>query len=261
MQTWRWLETGEADGAWNMAVDEAVLDRYGAGAVPPTIRVYRWRPACVSLGYFQSVRGIALGNLRNAGVEIVRRLTGGRAILHQDEVTYSVVVDETRLGTHGVLATFRRISEALIAGLKRLGIESELKAALPAPQRGEAANCFAAAARCDLMSGGRKIVGSAQLRRAGTVLQHGSLPLTFDFDTAADLMPGHEDLPERVIDIRTAAARPALSAECLGQALRAGFIEALQVELKDGALTREECELARTLAATRYSTLDWTHRR
>ncbi len=244
-----------------MAVDEALLTNYQQGNAQPTVRVYRWQPACVSLGYFQRWSDVNHAARQACGVEVVRRLTGGRAILHGDELTYSVVVSEEQLGTRGVLATFRHLSEGVVAGLARLGITAELKAlAEPRPREAEA-NCFAAVARCDLVCDGRKLVGSAQLRRIGTVLQHGSLPLSFDHAAATELLPGASDLRTRIIDLREAAGNPSLWTDCVAQALQAGFAAALRIEFIEGELSATEWALAESLAKTKYATSEWTQRR
>lgn len=260
---WRWIESPPGSGPLNMAIDEAILLAYQDRCVPPTIRVYAWNPPCVSLGYFQSARDVHQELCQERGIDLVRRLTGGRAILHQDELTYSVVVDEGTLGARGVVASFRRICSAIIAGLQRVGIEAELKATKDrlSDRRAADAACFATAARCDLMCKDRKVVGSAQVRRANALLQQGSLPLTFGFDLARELLPGASDLRSKVIDARTAAGKPALSAHCLAQALRCGFREAFDLEPVDDELTADERRCAQELCARKYSNVEWTCRR
>lgn len=263
MPTWRWLDTGAANGFINMAIDEAILVSYQRRNVAPTVRVYRWRPACVSLGYFQPARDVNTAACRDRNVDIVRRLSGGRAILHDHELTYSVVVDEDTLDARGVMPTFRKISGAIIVALKEIGIPAELKASAErseaAPRSGAA--CFATAARCDLVVSGKKIVGSAQVRRAGAFLQHGAIPLCFDPCAAQDLLPGGDGLKQKVVDVRTASGNDTLSYAELAAALRRGFESALGLDLERGRLTDEEQERAQGLAQTKYATPQWTHRR
>src|SRR5438874_408787 len=120
---WRLLVDAPASGAWNMAVDEVLLDGVAAGTTPPTIRFYGWTPPCLSLGYFQPFDVVDLDSCRALGVDIVRRPTGGRAILHDREVTYSVVLPASVLGQDGgVLLSYHRLSLALQDGLRRLGV-------------------------------------------------------------------------------------------------------------------------------------------
>src|SRR5207237_4047279 len=122
-EPWRLLVDSAAPGAWNMAVDEVLLDGVVAGATPPTLRFYQWRPACLSLGYFQAFEVVDLEGCQALGVDIVRRPTGGRAILHDREITYSVALPASILGPDGgVLPSYYRLSIALQDGLLRLGV-------------------------------------------------------------------------------------------------------------------------------------------
>src|SRR5207248_5632486 len=133
---WRLLLDPPAEGAWNMAVDEVLLDGVAAGSSPPTLRFYSWMPACLSLGYFQPSSVVNVEGCRGLGIEIVRRPTGGRAILHDRELTYSVALPAFVLGHDaGILPSYRRLSLALQAGLARLGIEVSLSPELEAPSR------------------------------------------------------------------------------------------------------------------------------
>src|SRR6202165_5935642 len=112
-----------ATGAWNMAVDEVLLDGVADGSAPPTLRFCEWTPACLSLGYFQPFEVVALAGCSSLGVDVVRRPTGGRAILHDRELTYSVALPLRLLGNDGgVLVSYHRLSQALERGLHRLGV-------------------------------------------------------------------------------------------------------------------------------------------
>src|SRR5256714_10530366 len=133
---WRLLLDSPAAGAWNMAVDEVLLEGVVAGTAPPTLRFYGWTPPCLSLGYFQPFDAVNLDGCRALGVDVVRRPTGGRAILHDRELTYSVVLPASTLGhDRGVLPSYRRLSLALQAGLQRLGIDVSLAPESEAPTR------------------------------------------------------------------------------------------------------------------------------
>src|SRR5579875_2954295 len=152
-----------------MAVDEAVATAVGAGESPPTLRLYAWRPAAVSIGYFQRLASeLDLAACRELGLDWVRRPTGGRAVLHAAELTYAVAAVEPG----AVLDVYARWSRGLIAGVRRLGAAAEWIA----PRRGRSAACFDAGSAYEVAVGGRKLIGSAQVRRWGAVLQHGSLP-------------------------------------------------------------------------------------
>src|SRR5438094_5754355 len=127
MSNWRVVFDPAANGAWNMAVDEVLLDGVAAGSAPPTLRFYTWSPACLSLGYFQPFSVVNLEGCRGLGVDVVRRPTGGRAILHDRELTYSLALPASVLGRDaGILPSYRRLSVALQTGLQRLGVRVRL---------------------------------------------------------------------------------------------------------------------------------------
>ena len=288
MDAWRLIRSAPAGGFTNMAVDEAILLAHAAGRVPPTLRLYAWRPPAISTGYFQQVaRDIALDACARAGIQVVRRLTGGRAVLHDDEVTYSVVVGSVagmgvwEYGGMGVweygsmgggavshtptlpylhtptLASYRLLCGGLIAGLARLGLEARLAPGQRAHRGPSGANCFAAAAQCDLVVGDRKICGSAQLRRHGVILQHGALLLSTPDPTPywreAGAPPCATDLTEAL------GYRP--SWDTVADTLAAGFAEALGVPILPGELTEEERSLAEELRREKYATEGWNLRR
>src|SRR6202022_3122798 len=161
---WRLLVDAPAGGAWNMAVDEVLLDGVAAGAAGPTLRFYGWRPACLSLGYFQPFDVVDLDACRALGIDIVRRPTGGRAILHDRELTYSVALPASVLGSDGgVLPSYYRLSLALQEGLRLLGVPATLapeSAAGGSPEHGPA--CFDRPSAHEILVEGRKLVGGAQ---------------------------------------------------------------------------------------------------
>jgi lipoate-protein ligase A len=254
---WRLIDTPPAPGAWNMAVDEALAASV-AGGGEPVLRFYRWEPACLSLGRNQPARGrYDLEALAAAGIDVVRRPTGGRAVLHRRELTYSVAAPVALLGAprHAYAA----INRALVAGLRRLGAAASLQpstdARAPIPSL---APCFAEPVEGEVVAAGRKLVGSAQRLLGSVILQHGSLPLHDDQSAVAAL------LAER--DPSAAEAPPATLAEVLGRepaweeltaALAAGWEESLGAALVADALTEDERGLARD-AAERYAGPAWT---
>lgn len=267
---WRLLWSGYADGYTNMAVDEALLWAAAETGTPPTLRFYGWRPPAVSLGYFQEAEGqVDREEITRRGWGLVRRPTGGRAILHDDEVTYSVVIAAAQL-RHGdsVMGSYREISRGLELGLQRLGLEAALGETTADPQHRQAARdlptvCFAQASRCDLVAAGRKVVGSAQVRRAGIILQHGSVPLTIRAEDQLAVMPGRgssrrsaSQLSQAAQGIAEALGQP-LDFEQLARALAAGFEEAFGVLLEPGDLTAAEQSKAEELRASKYATEAW----
>jgi lipoate-protein ligase A len=165
------LDSGR-DAAAQMAADEALLDEVAAGALP-ALRLYQWRPPALSLGRFQpadDVNGAACDRL---GVEVVRRPTGGRGLLHGADLTYAVAMPRPGGLDGGVDAVYRRLAGALIEGLQQLGVT----AAVAHHEGPSGPVCFAGQQGADLRVGERKLCGSAQMRRAGAVLQHGSILL------------------------------------------------------------------------------------
>lgn len=262
-QTWRFLDTGAAPGAWNMAVDEALLLCVGAGKGPPSVRFFRWRPACLSLGYFQPAhKDVALERCRALGIDVVRRPTGGRAVLHDRELTYSVVAPEGHpVVRGGVEAAYRSIAAGLVLGLGLLGADVRLGAHTPGPPLPRSGACFDTATASEATVRGRKLVGSAQVRRDGAVLQHGALLLDFDaalylslFRNGDTLTP--EELGQRVVSLREALGRDVAYAE-VGAALREGFQRALGIELAPGELSPEERRIAQELANAKYGRPEW----
>ena len=271
MERWRLILDAAGPAAWNMAVDEAVLEAVAAGEQPPTLRLYRWAPPAVSLGYFQRLeQAVDEAACREAGVHVVRRPTGGRAVFHHQELTYSVALPPGhRASAAGVLESYRILSEALREGLRRLGVEAEL--ARPAPRRGSMRGsfpegaCFDAASRYELEWQGRKLVGSAQTRRAsGAVLQHGSVLIEFDPEQTARLLsPGGRGrafladvLRHRAVSLREALGRP-VSWDEVAQAMAGGFGAALGVEWQPGGLSPRERVRAEQLAVERYASDEW----
>jgi lipoate-protein ligase A len=235
-----------------MAVDEAILDAIGSDGARPTLRVYTWRPPAVSLGHFQSPeRSVDLEACRRLGIDVVRRPTGGRAILHTDqEVTFSVVVSAERLGTTGVMDSYRALAGGIVTALRSLDLDARLveraRGDSPAAREADPA-CFAVKARCDLVVGSEKLVGSAQVQRNGFILQQSSLPLRIglaDWETVflrAAEAPDATGLWE--------AAGKEIPYSDVAAALRRGFEEAFGSVLEEGGLSEREAGQARRLAA------------
>jgi len=267
---WRLLIDGIAEGATNMAVDEAIAEATVAGHALPTLRFYGWQPPCLSLGRNQPYAEVDAARCAARGYDVVRRPTGGRAILHTDELTYSIAgpADEPRL-RGGVLEVYHRLSAGLLDGLRRLGIEVQ---ETPAENRagGDAsAACFDVPSAHEITVAGRKLVGSAQCRRGGWVLQHGSLPLSGDVARIVDGLALDDEMGRETL---RAALRQRAStvAEVLGrevsfaaaaEALAVGFAAALNLVLIPGPLTAWEQTCAAELCKTKYATAAWTQRR
>jgi lipoate-protein ligase A len=240
-------------GALNMGIDEALLGSVSRGESPPTLRLYSWSPPCVTVGYFQSLEDeVDLGACRGAGVDVLRRLTGGGAVFHDAEITYSLVVPlGHELAPDDILESYRRICAALVAALAGLGVESAF-----APIN-------------DIAAGGRKLSGNAQTRRSGCLLQHGTILLDLDAErmfsllrVPAEKMRGRliEDVKARVTSLRALLGREVPYSEA-ASALRRGFAEAWDAELEEAELSRSEADEARRLAVRRFSSPEWNGRR
>ena len=183
MEPWRLLVDPSAAGARNMAIDQAVAEAVQCGAAPPTLRFYTWWPRALSLGYHQSLRLVDRPLAQHLGIDIVRRITGGGALLHGDELTYAVAVPRRhRLVRGGVRASYAALTQGLIAGLEALGLTPRSGAGPIAPAEARPDLCFSSPSTHEIWIDGRKMVASAQGRVHGGVLQHGSVVLSHDLD-------------------------------------------------------------------------------
>jgi lipoate-protein ligase A len=257
---WRLLVDAPADGAWNMAVDEILLDGVAAGAAPPTLRFYEWMPACLSLGYFQPFNVVDTDGCRRLGVDVVRRPTGGRAILHDRELTYSVVLPASLLGHDGgVLPSYYRLSLALQDGLRRLGVAATLapeSAGIGPTAHGPV--CFDRPSAHEILLQGRKLVGSAQMRRGGAILQHGSIliePRIDKLTACLRLTEGPQGIEDGVAGLADVGLTdPDRIAAAIGDA----FAERFGVSEVQAPLEPTELAAARALARSKYESVAWT---
>ncbi len=261
--------SGLQHGPYNMACDEAILEAVAAGYSPPTLRFYGWQPACMSLGFRQSWQVIDVDFCRSVGWDIVRRPTGGRAILHIDELTYSVCapVGEPRV-KGGVLESYHRLSEAILAGLKELGLEPAKANIDPSLLKNDGPACFDVPSNYEITVNGHKLVGSAQVRKQGVVLQHGTLPLFGDitrivealvFESVDQRQELIEQLKRRAITLETSLDQPLSFDEVAGK-MRKGFEQALNLSFNQSALSLSEQKRAEELIASKYGNDEWTRR-
>ncbi|NPV70835.1 MAG: lipoate--protein ligase family protein [Firmicutes bacterium] len=261
---------GGNTGARNMAVDEAIAVAHSRGHVPPTLRLYEWNPPAVSIGYFQDLsKEIDLEACRGLGVDWVRRPTGGRAVLHEDEVTYSVVISE-RLLPGSVLETYLELSRGLVAALRLLGADPQLaQGALPGGGRGASPACFDSPAWYEMTCGGKKVVGSAQTRRNGVILQHGSIPVYMDARRVVSVLRLDSDdlrrrleknLAQKAVGLQQVLGRAVARDEVM-DAVQKGFAAGLGLEFERGGLTAFEVELAVNLEREKYSRSAWNEQR
>jgi lipoate-protein ligase A len=259
--TWRLIiDPYPRTGAWNMAIDEAIMDAVAAGEALPTLRFYQWEPPCLSLGKRQPLDGVDLARCRRDGVDVVRRATGGWAILHTDELTYSVAAlpDDPR-ASGPILDAYRKLSAGLVDGLRRLGVPAEMSPVHPYGVHNVSAACFEVPSAYEIVAGDRKVIGSAQTRPAGRVLQHGSLPLHGDiarvaaylwYESEEERIRLREHLAERATTLSEGLGRPVSFAEA-AEALRDGFAAALDLDLQPGDLTAKELAAADRIQAVK----------
>lgn len=261
--TWRLLLSAPSDGAMNMAIDEAILHAVATGKAPPTLRFYAWEPPCLSLGRAQKASDVDMHALTAAGFGLVRRPTGGKAILHIDELTYSVVAPEAEPRVAGgILESYRRLSAGLVRGLERLGVPEIIADQRAARDRPNGPVCFEVPSDYEITAKGQKLVGSAQMRTQGMVLQHGTLPLHGDIARICLLLTSRPD-PDSVRARATTvekALEKRVSWDEAAEALAAGFAETLNLSLEPNALTAEERSQAERLRAEKYATDVWTRR-
>lgn len=273
---WYFIHSGPCRPSFNMALDEALLDWHSAGTIPPVIRFYEWNPATLSIGYFQRAeKEIDLEQVRVQGLGFVRRPTGGRAVLHDRELTYSVIVSEDYPNMpKTVTEAYRVISEGLLLGFQKLGLEAyfsvpdtdEKRADLKQPK---SAVCFDAPSWYELVVEGRKVAGSAQTRQKGVILQHGAILLDLDeekllsvfrFDSAEAKEEMRRKLPEKAVAINDLAKREVAVTESV-EAFRDGFREALAIELVPYELTAEQIAYVEEIERTKYLADEWNFRR
>jgi lipoate-protein ligase A len=267
--TWRLVNTGFMDGVSNMAVDEAIIKAVSEKRSLPTLRFYGWKPPCVSVGYNQSLVEVDLDRCREEGYTWVRRPTGGKAVLHIDELTYSVVAPEDEERVVGdILTSYRRLSLGLVAGLRSLGCDVRQEGVILEKKTIEKPSaCFVSPSSYEVTAMDRKLIGSAQMRRGGMVLQHGSLPLTGDVTRLADVLvlsgadrkTLKEKLNMRAIVLDEALGRKVDFIEAAAAIVK-GFEEALNLNLKPGELSKYELDNLEQLSL-RYSSGEWTFKR
>lgn len=247
--TWRLVvDEAPADGAGNMALDRALLESHAAGQAPPTLRLYRWVRPTVTLGRFQDAATVDAAYCAREGIDVVRRATGGRGVLHDDELTYSVVAGVSDGVPRGVAASYRRLCAALLEAYRALGVPAQITAR-PRGHRGSGA-CYLHATQADLSIGAAKLSGSAQVWLRDSVLQHGSFVRTRDVGREARAFMLDDDAAR---SLSTAAAS---LEDLLGvapdygriqEAVVTGFERALGISLVPGRPTTAELRTAEEL--------------
>ena len=234
MNTWRYLDSGPKSGAENMALDEDILLQAADGAAIPTLRLYTWDPPAVSLGRFQKIEtSVNAEACKRRGIEIVRRGTGGRAVLHNHELTYCFVSRaDNRLFPGDVPGTYKVIASGLLAGLRNLGIHAEMvsrsaRHAALVKKGDKDPSCFSSPSWYEILVNGKKIIGSAQRRLSSAFLQHGSILIKYDPALESEVIPGAG--ARNSITCIEAELGMAVDIEDVKKAFKQGFSQALSV--------------------------------
>lgn len=276
MTTWYFLNSGKCSPSFNMALDEALLDWHSEGLIPPVIRFYEWEPATLSIGYFQKAeKDINLEAVRAQGLGFVRRPTGGRAVLHEHELTYSIIVTESYPNMpETVTEAYRVLSEGILQGFQNLGMDAYFSVPATEEQladlkKPKSAVCFDAPSWYELVVEGKKVAGSAQTRQKGVILQHGAILLdldeekllsVFNFDSEEAKERMRKKLPEKAVSINSLVKEPVSIEQCV-EAFRDGFAKTLQIELKPFTLSEGQLKYVQALQEKKYAHDDWNFKK
>lgn len=255
MNTWRLLDTGALPARLNMGIDLALLELHAQGLSPATLRFYQWSPPAISLGYFQRRHGINLAACRKMGLDIVRRATGGHAVLHGNDLTYSVIAGALDRVPRKLVAAYELLSGGLQAGFRLMDIETERgNENLPATHTDA---CFMRFALGDLLHKGKKFVGSAQAWKGSSLMQHGSIILEPQVESWVSLLAGKNsdvaELRHQLISRTSSLAEitgSRVEPKKLKSALIAGMSATLKVKFQPGELSDVEWALARDIASS-----------
>lgn len=273
---WHYINSGKCSASFNMALDEALLEWHSKGEIGPVLRFYEWAPATLSIGYFQSVsKEIDMEQVEKHNLGFVRRPTGGRGVLHEDELTYSVIVTEDYPNMpETVTEAYRVISGGLLEGFRNLGLDAyfsipETEEEIEGLKKPQSAVCFDAPSWYELVVEGKKIAGSAQTRQKGVILQHGAILLSLDEDKLVSLFKFKSEeqrermrvgLREKAVAIDRLAGRMVSVDESI-EAFSKGFEKALQMKLEPLELTEAQLQYVKEIEERKYGNREWTFKK
>jgi lipoate-protein ligase A len=276
METWMFIDSEKCSPSFNMALDEALLEWHGDGKIPPVVRFYEWNPPTLSIGYFQKAeKEINFTALKKMGIGFVRRPTGGRAVLHEHELTYSVIVAESHPSMPvSVTEAYRVISGGILKGFHKLGLNASFAVPETAAEKESLRNprsavCFDAPSWYELVVEGKKVAGSAQTRQKNVILQHGSILLDLDEEKLFSLFQyPSERMKERMkrsfrdkaVAINDISKRRIDISEAK-EAFKKGFEEGLHIRLEPYELTNEQYCYVERLAVEKYENDEWNFMR
>lgn len=263
---WRVIDSGPCRSSYNMALDEAIAMAVKKGNSPPTLRIYEWDIPSVSIGYFQRMSDIDIEYCKERGIPIVRRPTGGRAILHSHEITYSFSIKtEDGVFSKGLLDSYKKISKALGLALSKIGLTPELKLVRETRYSSETFHqrnplCFQSTSYGEITVNNRKVLGSAQKRWADGLLQQGSIPYIIDKGEIAKVFRLESpEIGEKIIGLKEILLL--LNLEELKNAIRVSFEETFCIKLISSPLSQEEVSLAGELEIKKYLSPLWNFQR
>lgn len=246
-------------GSWNMAVDDYLFQSLGEKSVT-YLRFYRWNKPTVSIGYSQKVDKVVDKEFCIAnGIELVRRITGGKLVLHHKEITYSVCSSDTGIFSDKLMDSYRLISEALNAGLQTMGIVSQLAKNTPSGYVRGVFPCFSSPARNEIETGGRKIIGSAQKRSGKKFIQHGSIPIEKDEALLKSVsFSDRKDTTIKMTSLREALGRE-VDFEWAVDYFLAGISDYFGIQFVPKTFSDEEKTAIRIIQKERYDNPEWTY--
>jgi len=266
--TWRYLDDGVNNASYNMALDEALAIAVRKELAPPTLRLYGWDRPSVTIGYFQRSSDIDVAYCTRNNIPVVRRPSGGRAVLHGEELTYSFSAKtDAGVFSSGLRDSYAKISKALGLAFTRIGIAPETKRRRQLPAESKTSTrarnplCFHSASYGEISFQKRKIIGSAQKRWRDGLLQQGSIPAIIAYDEVSMIFrcTDPKSLRETMCGLREIV--PSLTMDGLKSALRSAFEEVFDIQFKRATPSAEETRLAEELEAQKYSTHQWNFQR
>ncbi len=266
-KTWRFINSGLCSASYNMALDEAIAASVRKGDSPPTLRLYAWDRPSVSLGCFQKTRDVNIEYCQNRDIPIVRRPTGGRAILHSKELTYSFSAKtDNELFSKGIFDSYKKISAALHLALSKIGLSAESRLIREnhqlsiANRQSKSPLCFQSASYGEITINKRKVVGSAQKRWSDGLLQQGSVPYSieeseiqkiFRIQSPKDIKVAMAGLKDMIPDLNDKEFR---------EIIKASFEKTFDIQFISALPSQEEAALALKLESEKYRAPEWNFR-
>jgi len=265
---WRFIDTGPCSAAFNMALDEAIAVSVRKELAPPTLRLYGWEIPSVSIGCFQKISDVDIGYCTEKNIPIVRRPTGGRAILHGSEITYSFSVKTTSgLFSTGLLDSYKKISKALGLSLTKIGISQELKLLSEAQHSPSSDHllrsplCFQSISCGEISINNKKVIGSAQKRWTDGLLQQGSIPFSIDKDTMTKVFRLDSDHETKESFAGLKEISPKLNIDIMKDSIRISFEETFDTQFILSTPSEEDISCAHELETLKYQSHEWNFKR